>query len=137
MIANAIMGALGAIIKPVTTIVDGWQKRKTAKLENQIRLAEAVTTAKIDRVKTKQESDIAWENTALEKAGIKDEVVMIVILTPMIACFVPGGAPYVREGFMAMKESLPDYWIWAFYAVISVSLGVRKFIDFMGFKKGA
>lgn len=127
---------LGTLVGPVTSIVKGWQDRKKVKLENELAIAKATTEAKIARLRQSQTADIAWENTALDKSGIKDEVMMIVILTPMVMCFFPGGAELVREGFEAMNESLPPFWEKAFLATIAVSYGLRKFTDFKRERKG-
>lgn len=126
-----------ALISPVTTIISSWMEKRQAKVQSELRINEAVTEAKIERLKTAQASDIAWETTSLAQAGIKDEIMMFVILTPMVACFIPGGAEIVKEGFQAMNESLPMYWEAAFMVVLGASFGVRKFIDFMTWKKGA
>jgi hypothetical protein len=124
------------LVSPVTEMVKGWQERKKVKLENELKLSNAVTEAKIDRLKTQQMADIAWENTALVNAGIKDEIMMIVILTPMVLCFIPGGAALVKEGFTAMRESLPSYWEYAFLATVGVSYGLKKWTDLKSIMNG-
>lgn len=124
------------LISPITSIISNWMEQRKAKQENKLLLATAVTQAKIKRMENQQQADIAWENTSLETAGIKDEVMMFVILAPMVLCFFPGGAQIVREGFSAMNESLPGYWEAAFMVVLGASFGVRKFVDFMSWKKG-
>lgn len=129
--------AIKTIVSPIGTMIEGWQARKTAKLENDLAIANAATQAKIEMLKTGQAADIAWENTALQNAGIKDEVMMTVVLAPMVACFIPGGAEYVRAGFEAMNASLPSYWEYAFYCTIAVSYGIRKFTDMKSIAAGA
>ncbi len=136
-ILNAIWGGFKAALGPLGTIIEGWQKRKTAELENKLKLAEAATLAKINYMERQQQADIAWENTALAQTGIKDEVMMAVVLIPMLMCFFPGGAALVKQGFTAMKESLPGYWEYAFYATIAVSYGIRKFVDIKSIANGA
>ena len=125
------------IIKGGLDIIKNWQRKKLVKQEGQMEIAKAKTGATIKRLQTREEGDIAWENTALAGAGIKDEILMVVILAPMVMCFIPGMAPYVREGFEAMKESLPKYWEYAFYCLIATSFGIRKWTDFMSIRKGA
>jgi hypothetical protein len=132
MIWNFVAG----LVSPITDIVKGWQKKKQAKLDGEIAIAKAVNKAKIDRLATEQKSDMAWENTALVNAGIKDEIMMAVILLPMVLCFIPGGDVIVRRGFTTMRECLPEYWEYAFYATIGVSYGIRKWTDFKSIIKG-
>lgn len=132
-----IIGFIGGLVTPVSEMIKGWQERKRVKLENDIRLASAVTEAKIRKVQTAQEADIAWENTALNQTGIKDEIMMFVILAPMVLCFIPGGAPYVAAGFTAISQTVPVWWQSAFGATVAVSYGLKKFADFKSFTKGA
>lgn len=132
-----ILKIASGLISPVVDIARGWQARKTAKLTNELSLAKAVTEAKIEKVKTSTVGDIAWENTALANAGIQKKVMMGVILLPMVLCFCgTWGANVVREGFTVMKEALPGYWEYAFYATISVSYGLREWADLKKLKKG-
>ena len=135
--ALGLLAILGAVVKPVADIVGNWQKKRIVKQQGDIAIASAKVNATIKRLQNAQEGDIAWENTALAQTGIKDEVMMFVILAPMIACFMPGGADLVKQGFQAMNESLPDYWEYAFYLTVGVSYGVRRVTDFFKIKKGA
>lgn len=125
-----------AVLKPVTTIVDGWQQRKTAQLQADLAVNQAVTQAKIDRLKTAQEADIAWENTALTNSGWKDEWFTVVLSIPLIMCFVPGLDVYVRAGFAALQANTPDWYQWSMLVAISASFGYKKLADFMALKKG-
>lgn len=131
-----IWALLGNLISPVTQIIKGYQQKKQVKLENELAIATAVTTAKIQRMATKQDSDISWENTALSQSGLKDEAMFIIICTPLVMCFFPGGAAIVKEGFTAINETIPEFWQWAFMATVGVSYGLRKFTDLVGFMKG-
>lgn len=136
-IGEAIFGFVKGLISPATEALKGWQARKSAKLESDIAINKATTDAKIERIKTKQEGDLAWENTALVNAGIKDEVMMAVVLSPMVACFIPGLAPYIKEGFQVMNDTLPAYWEYAFYSTVGISYGLRKWTDFKSIMKGS
>ena len=131
-----IFTLLGNLISPITQIIKGYQQKKQVKLENEMAIARAATNAKIERMQTKQESDISWENTALTQSGLKDEAMFIIICTPMVMCFFPGGAEVVAQGFTAINETIPEFWQWAFMATVGVSYGLRKFTDLVGFMKG-
>ena len=105
------------------------QKRDIAAQEvkqNQA-LSAALATAKIRRIQTQQDAEISWEQTALQNAGIKDDVMMFVIVTPMVLCFIPGMAPYIRDGFTAIDQTVPAWWQAAFGATVAVSYGLKKF----------
>ena len=118
------------------TLIEGWQTRRQAKLDSEVRINQAVTDAKIKHMQDQQAADISWENTSLATAGIKDEVMMFIILAPMVACFLPGGAVVVKNGFAAMQAALPWYWEYGFLTVLAASFGVRKALDFIQIRRG-
>lgn len=131
---------LAALLGPVVGAATDWLKnrqvRKAVALENEVKLKTAVTEAKIKRLETQQAADIAWESTALEQGGWKDEYLTILLSVPMILCFIPGGAQYVSAGFQALQENTPDWYQWAFLVVVASSFGYKKIADFMALKKG-
>jgi hypothetical protein len=127
---------ISAVLNPIGSLVDGWQKRKTAQLESDLAINKAVTEAKIQRLATAQEADIAWENTALSNSGWKDEWFTVVLSIPLIMCFIPGLDGYVKAGFAALSASTPEWYQWALLVAISASFGYKKLADFMALKKG-
>ena len=130
------MSIFSAILSPVTSLLDGWQKRKSAKLGHELAVAEAVTAAKIKRLEISQEAGIAWENTSIKNSGWKDEWFTIILSVPMILVFIPGMAEYVGAGFEALKAHTPEWYQWAFLVAVSSSFGYKKIADFMALKKG-
>ena len=128
---------LGVVAKPVTDSVKSWQARKSAKLESDLKVNEAVTKAKIERISTSQHADIAWENLSIQNSGWKDEWFTIVLSIPAVLCFCgPTAAGWVRDGFAALA-GCPQWYQWAFSIAIASSFGYRKIADFMALKKGA
>ena len=127
---------LSLILNPIGSLVDGWQKRKTAQLESDLAINKAVTDAKINQLATAQQADIAWENTALTNSGWKDEWFTVVLSIPLIMCFIPGMDVYVRAGFAALQANTPDWYQWSLLVAISASFGYKKLADFMALKKG-
>ncbi len=125
-----------ALLGPATSLLDGWQQRKTVKLSNELAVAQAVTEAKIKRLATGQHADIAWENTAIRNSGWKDEWFTVLLSIPMVLVFIPGMAEYVKAGFDALKASTPDWYQWAFLVAVSSSFGYKKLADLMALKKG-
>lgn len=124
------------VLAPVASAVEGWQKRKTVKLESELAIARAKTDATIERIKTTTEGDIAWENTSIGNSGWKDEYLTIVLSAPLIMCFVPGLVPYVKAGFAALAEC-PDWYKWSIGIMVSSAFGYKKLANFMALKKGA
>ena len=126
---------LGSLVSPLTNIITGWQARKQAKLESDLKINEAKTEANIEKIRTGQHADISWENTSIANSGWKDEWFTIVLSIPAILCFVPGLAQYVMQGFKALAET-PSWYQWAFLVAVGSSFGYRKIADFMSLKKG-
>ena len=93
--------------------------------------------------KKKKQEDIAagkikWEASAVDqmKGSWKDELILICLLAPAIAVFVPSWTPHIKEGFEAL-HSLPDYYKHLLYLACSVSFGVKAGPAAMSlFKKG-
>ena len=133
--AFPVLGFLTTIGDLIAGPIKSWQQRKQAKLESDLKINEAKTEAKIERLKTGQQADIAWENTSIEQSSWKDEWFTIVLSIPAILCFIPGMAAYVRAGFEALRKT-PDWYQWAFLVAIGSSFGYRKIADFMALKKG-
>ena len=129
------LSAIGDLFNIGKTALEGWQTRKKAKLDSDLRVNEAKTKAKITRLETGQKADIAWETTSIENSGWKDEWFTIVFSIPLIMCFVPGLVDYVQAGFMALKET-PDWYQWTIGILVSSSVGYKKLADFMKLRKG-
>jgi len=118
-----------------STVLGSWQKRKQARLNSQILIQEAVTTAKVKRLNEKQGADIAWENTSIDHAGWKDEFWTVVLAIPCVLCFFPGMVDHVVAGFDAL-DKCPAWYRWCLLVAIGSSFGYRKLADFMKLKKG-
>ena len=130
-----IFGAIKMVASPLTSMVTGWQKRKTAKLEGDLKIADAKTNANIKKIETGQSADIAWEKTSLDQSGWKDEYWTIVLSIPMIMCFIPGLVTYVEQGFMALQKT-PLWYRYVVGVAIGSAFGVRQVANFMALKKG-
>lgn len=130
-----IFSAIKMVATPITQVVAGWQERKKVKLEGDVAVAKAVTNARIEKVKTGQAADIAWEKTSLDQSGWKDEYWTIVLSIPMIMCFIPGLVDYVAQGFVALQKT-PEWYQYAIGIAIGSAFGVRQIGNFMKLKKG-
>ena len=130
-----ILTAIKMAAAPVASMVIGWQKRKTAKLDSDLAISKAKTDANIKKIATGQTADIAWEKTSLEQSGWKDEYWTIVLSIPMIMCFIPGLVEYVEKGFAALQQT-PEWYRYVIGVAIGSAFGVRQVANFMSLKKG-
>jgi hypothetical protein len=87
--------------------------------EHNLKLA--VVQAKI----TKAQQDGEWESAAIARSGWKDEAMFIIVMTPLVLCFIPGMSHFVMDGFNALDESLPDWWRYMVIATVGVSYGIK------------
>ena len=97
---------------------------ETKKLKGEVKIAQI-------KAEKKKQEDIAagkikWEAAAVDqmKGSWKDELILICLLAPAIAVFVPGWTPHIKAGFEAL-HSLPDYYKHLLYLACSVSFGVK------------
>ena len=109
---NILSFVTDVVLGPVTSLVKGWQDRKSAKLKSDLQVQEAKTQAMIDKISTGQKADIAWENTSIEQSSWKDEYWTLILSIPLIMCFIPGLLQYVQAGFEALN-STPPWYRWA------------------------
>lgn len=135
LLDNPIMSAIGAVIAPITTIVNGWQSRKSAQLTNDLAIAQAQTQAKISLAANAQAGDIAWDQEALTVSGWKSGYLTIILSIPLVLCFVPPMVPYINEGFAALG-SAPAWYRYAIGVMMAADFGMKKAADIIGsFKK--
>lgn len=121
------------LLQIVPNVVRAYATRKQSKLDSELRVNEAVTTAKIEAVKAGDLSAAAWENLQIQNSGWKDEWFTIVLSIPLVMSFVPGLEYYVMSGFNVLSGT-PEWYQWALMVAISASFGFRKLADFMGKK---
>ena len=128
---------LQLLIKPLLGVagqaVSGFMETKRAKAENKLTEIKAQTKLRQQQIA----GEVSWEASAVDqmKGAWKDELILICLLAPAVAVFVPGWTPHIQAGFEAL-HSLPDYYKHLLYIACSVSFGVRAGPAAMGlFKK--
>jgi len=131
-IAQIVGGIVKGLISPLTEGIKGIRERKKMMLE----IAHAETAARIRRLQSSQDGDIAWETKSIDNAGWKDEYWTVVISLPFIMGFFgPVPAGWVTDGFVAFSNC-PEWYQWAVSIAIGSSFGVKEFTKFMKVKKG-
>ena len=127
LIGSGLKFAFGGVVDAIK------QKRVLDQRENAAdhNLQLAIVQAKI----TKAQQDGEWENTALKNSGWKSNALFVVILAPLVMCFIPGCGPIVRDGFATMDAFIPEWWKWAFGATVGVSYGLKQFTLLKNWKK--
>ncbi|QDP53118.1 MAG: hypothetical protein Unbinned2350contig1001_43 [Prokaryotic dsDNA virus sp.] len=122
LLAKPLLGVAADAVK-------GFVDTKKAKAELKVTEIKAATKLKQDAIAGK----VKWEMAAVDqmKGSWKDEFVLLALMLPAIAVFIPGWTPHIKAGFEALHE-LPDYYKHLLYLACSVSLGVRAAPGVMG-----
>lgn len=124
-----------SLIGPVANLAGSWLQGKADKTAAtaKLKLVEAESKAKI--LLSKETSTADWERIMAEgtQSSIKDEVVTIVVLIPVILCFIPGLEETVKNGFDRLSE-LPEWYTYLVYVVCLAAVGIRGTKQFMGKK---
>ena len=126
----------GSILGPVANLAGSWlQGRADANAANaKLKLTEAEAKAKI--LLSKETSTADWERIMAQgtQNSLKDEFVTVIVLVPVILCFIPGLEQTVQNGFNRLAE-LPEWYTWLVFTVCSAAIGIRGGKQFFGGRK--
>lgn len=131
---------LSAAVAPITSVVDGWQARATArteaavatikaKAEAEATIMTAKATSAVKMAEQGQQADIDWDNVAVSQMehSWKDEWFTVLFSVPLVMAFIPTLAPFVIAGFKAL-EGVPVWYSAGLGTAVAASFGVRKII---------
>ena len=106
----------------VTSIGSAIKEYFTRKQQHRIAIEEAKVNAEIALIeqKTRMIADADVASIEAQRYSIKDEIVLILILAPYVAAFIPGLQPYIKEGF-SIISALP---VWYQVSVIGIIISV-------------
>jgi hypothetical protein len=126
---------LTSALQPLAGLAGSWLDAKTTKqaAEAKIKLTEAESRAKI--LLSEKTSVADWERIMAQgtQNSWKDEAVTIVVLIPVVLCFIPGMEDTVKFGFERLSE-LPEWYQYLVYVVCLAAVGIRGTKMFMGKK---
>ena len=120
---------VGPVANMVTDAVKGFVETKKAKADLKLTEIKAQKSLKEQQIAGK----ISREATAVDqmKGSWKDELILICLLVPAVAVFIPGWTPHIKAGFEAL-HSLPDYYKHLLYIACSASFGIKGAKGAMG-----
>ena len=119
---------LAALIPAVTELASGYLSNRKEKAVAKQKLA----VAKIEAQVTKVQSDANWEEVAMKASdnSIKDELWTCAFILLIAACMWPDAQPYIKEGFLVLKNDCPEWLSWGILASIAVSFGIKSIGQF-------
>lgn len=134
-ILSQIATVAGSAIVSIVTEASRRRSMK-AKTDSKIRELEAearieLARKKVDMVKNEQDARLRWDLLMAEatKTSSKDEIMMLAIVAPYIAIFIPFLQEHVISGFQAL-DKVPAWYLISFGVVVAASFGYRAVVDF-------
>ena len=122
-----ILGSLGtAIVTGVSDYFKGKQEIKKVEIEADKMLIMAEAQAKADRLKREAEMDYDLDKIAMQnmEKTWKDELILLIWLTPVVMCFIPEYQVYVTNGFASLAL-VPDWYMYILVGMVTVIYGMR------------
>lgn len=119
---------IGLIVEGVVGVVRRYQEGRIKKSERKDRVEEAKVSAHIKRIQDDSNSATDLDMYFVKNNGFKDDISFYVFLMPAVACFIPGGAEYVREGFAAL-EGMPDWYQYTLGGMLIAIWGYRRVLQ--------
>ncbi len=115
-----------ALISPIASLAGTFLEGQVTKSKAKATLAQTEAEAKAEILKTAATHDSKWELIMAEstKSSIKDEIVTVIILIPLILVFIPGMEQIVKNGFDRLNE-LPEWYTYLVFLTISAALGIK------------
>ena len=113
-----------ALIGPIADLAGGYLNNKKEKSVAKQKLA----VAKIEAQVTKVQQDGDWEEAAMKAtdSSCKDEAWTIAFILLIAGCMWPDAQPYIKQGFIVLKEDCPEFISWGILASIGASFGLKS-----------
>ena len=117
-----------AIIGPVANLVGTYIKGK----QEKARLKTEVELTKLQATKTKIEKDGSWDEKAMSACdnSWKDEAWTLTFIAIILASFIPALQPFMKQGFIFLKNDCPDWISYGILASIAGSFGLKSIAQF-------
>jgi hypothetical protein len=118
---------IGGLLSSVGDIAGTWVKGKMEekKAQTEIKVAKAKAEATVYEKQATGELDMEKSLTEQMGGSWKDEAWTIFFIAVLACCFLPWTQDAVKEGFIFLDESTPDWFAHCIYISISASFGYR------------
>ena len=132
-LGSAIVSGISEYFKDKNEI-----KKVQVEADKLLIMAEAESKAK--RLEREAEMDYDLDRIAMQNMdkSWKDELILLIWLTPVIMCFIPEYHVYVTNGFASLAL-VPDWYMYILVGMVTVIYGMRGLLRMMiekfGFRK--
>lgn len=126
-----------AILAAVSPIAGSFMETRKVKAKAKAEIAAAKVKAQITQIERQAASEATYDLEALRQTQYswKDEVALVVILSPFIGSFLPWTQDYVAQGWVHLSEHAPEWYSYTFMAAIAASMGIRWAVAQFGASK--
>ncbi len=136
------------LIKPITSLIDGWNERATVKLKGKLAVSQAKSSAKVaryladaKRYELDAQRDQSYDERVLSnrERSLADEAIIAVFMSMFALHFVPVTQPYMLDGWIAMGyEGVPWWFEFVMVGICVSTLGLMRLLRlwFSIFKRG-
>jgi hypothetical protein len=106
----------GPVISTVKELGGLWMKKKIARVEGDIAIQQKLLGGDIDyNVWAQRASQTSW----------KDEFLTLFTCGIFALCFIPATQPAMKEGFLFLKDSVPDWFSYCFVGMYVAVYGLK------------
>ena len=116
--------AWGLIAGLLKDVIGGVVKDRAMKAE--LKVERHIAT--VERIRQGDEQAAKLDEISVASRGWKDEYLLLITTTPLILCFIPGWELYISAGFNSLRESVPEWYMYALAAVYVDTLGFRRIL---------
>ena len=122
-----MLGIFGQILGPVSNLAGTWLQGRVdkAKAETDVKVAKAKAEAKVYETSATSEMLNEQALTAQMVGSWKDEFWTLIFGAILLGSFLPWTQPYVKEGFIFLENSTPNWFSTCLYICIGSSFGYR------------
>ena len=118
---------LGTLLGPISSLASTWLQGRVdkAKAETDVKVAKAKAEAKVYETSATSEMLNEQALTAQMAGSWKDEFWTLLFGAILLGSFLPWTQPYVKEGFIFLETSTPNWFSTCLYICIGSSFGYR------------
>ena len=121
-----------ALIGPIANLAGTWfqNKLEKTKADGQAKVAEAKARATVaEKVAA---GEVEWEGKMAQASdnSWKDEAWTLTFIAIILASFIPALQPFMKQGFIFLKNDCPDWISYGILASIAGSFGLKSIAQF-------
>ena len=138
---------LGALLGPVAELGKTWMQGKQdeakakaeatligIRAEAEVKAAKALSATKMAESGQSQDYDLDKIAMQQMEKSWKDELILIIFLTPMVMAFIPGMDGYALAGFVVIAK-MPEWYQYTLIGMIVVIYGMRGMVKALANQK--